>query len=227
MARKKTYSEKIADHIAAVVETRKIEEVLHFTRLENLPGILEHGLHSRTFLRNADYDVYASDADRLDREDGAISVSISCFYPKMFAAKRDRSENKPWVILALHPSLLWNYDCLFYRNGVTTDATKYEKGKRYGGYALEKLFEDCSISDLTGTGFREEHSLPLGWPTSSDSEVQVMSPIHPDYLLGAWVETPEHREKVREAFDACGRSECEVVVQPFRPRICHKPYSWG
>lgn len=227
MARKKTYDEKIADHIAAVVEARKIENVLHFTRLENLHGILEHGLRGRSFLEQVDYDVYASDADRLDGEDDAISVSISCYYPKMFGAKRDRSRNKPWVILVFHPSLLWNYPCLFYRNGVTTNATKYENGKRYGGYALEKLFEDCSISDLTGTGFREEHSLPSGWPTSSDSEVQVKSPIHPDYLLGAWVETPEHGEKVREAFDAYERSECEVVVQSFEPRISRKPYSWG
>jgi hypothetical protein len=227
MARKKTYEEKIADHIAAVVEDRKIEDVLHFTRLENLPGILEHGLRGRSFLEQADYDVYASDADRLDGEDDAISVSISCYYPEMFAAKRYRSGNKPWVILAFHPGLLSNYPCLFYRNGVTTSATRYENGKRYGGYALEKLFEDCSISDLTGTGFREEHSLPSGWPTSSDSEVQVMSPIHPDYLLGAWVETPEHGEQVREAFDAYGRSECEVLVQSFEPRISRKPYSWG
>lgn len=227
MARKKTYEEKIADHIAAVVEDRKIEDVLHFTRLENLPGILKHGLRDRTFAEQADYDIYVGDAVRRDGDDCAISVSISCFYPKMFAAKRDRSGNKPWVVLVFHPSLLWNYPCLFYRNGVTTNATKYENGKRYGGYALEKLFEDCSISDLTGTGFREEHSLPSGWPTSSDSEVQVMSPIHPDYLLGAWVETPEHGEKVREAFDAYGRSKCEVLVQSFEPRLSRKPYSWG
>lgn len=141
MARKKTYGEKIADHIAAVVEARNIEHVLHFTLLENLPGILSNGLLSRSILRDADYDVFASDADRLDGEDGAISVSISCFYPKMFDAKRYRSGNAPWVILTFDPSLLWNYHCLFYRNGASTNATKYEHGKRYGGFALAHILQ--------------------------------------------------------------------------------------
>ena len=228
MARKKTYGEKIADHIAAVVEARNIEHVLHFTLLENLPGILSNGLLSRSILRDANYDVFASDADRLDGEDDAISVSISCFYPKMFDAKRYRSGSAPWVIFALDPSLLWKYHCLFYRNGASTNTTKYERGKRYGGFALERLFDDCSMfMDPLGTGFREGHSLPSGWPTFPDAEVQVMNSIHPDYLLGAWVETPEHRDQVRKAFVSSGRDHCDVVVQPFEPRICRKPYWWG
>lgn len=228
MGRKKTYSEKIADHISAVVEARNIENILHFTLLENLPGILQNGLLSRSVLENAGYDVLASDADRLDGEDGAISASISCFYPKMFEAKRYRSGNAAWVILAFDPSLLSNYHCLFYRNGASTNATKYEQGKRYGGFALERLFDDCSmLMDPRGTGFREAHGLPLGWPTFPDSEVQVMNPVHPDYLLGAWVEAREHGDQVRKAFDAFGHKHCEIVVQPFEPRICQKPYWWG
>lgn len=83
MTCKKNYWETIAEHIAEVVGDRQIEDVLHFSRLENLSGILEHGLLSRSLLRNADYGVCVSDADRLDKEDDAISVSISCYYPKM------------------------------------------------------------------------------------------------------------------------------------------------
>lgn len=228
MARKKTYSEKIADHIAAVVDDQNIEDILHFTLLENLPRILKHGLLSRSVLQNADYDVFASDADRLDGEDGAISVSISCFYPKMFDAKRYRSGNAPWVILVFDPSLLWNYHCLFYRSGAATNATKYEHGKGYGGYALEQVFADYSVlMDPRGIGFREAHGLPLGWPTFPDAEVQVMNPVHPDFLLGAWVEAPEHYDQVRKAFDTSGRDHCVVVVQPYEPRISGKSHWWG
>lgn len=109
-----------------------------------------------------------------------------------------------------------------------SSSTRYERGKRYGGFALERLFEDCSVlMDERGTGFRESHSLPLSWPTFPDSEVQVMNSIHPDYLLGAWIETPKYRDRVQEALDAVGRDDCDVVVHPFEPRIRGEQYSWG
>ncbi|TIL49603.1 hypothetical protein [Mesorhizobium sp.] len=95
MARRKDYWENIATQIAEVVAAREIEDVLHFTRLENLPGILEHGLRTRPELVNADFEVYASDADRLDEEDDAVSVSISCYYPRMLEAKRYRAGSWP------------------------------------------------------------------------------------------------------------------------------------
>lgn len=82
MAGRKSYWEKIADHIAGIVNDQGIENVLHFTQIDNLSGILKHGLQCRSVLQDADYDVFASDGDRLDGQDGAISVSISCYYPK-------------------------------------------------------------------------------------------------------------------------------------------------
>lgn len=228
MARKKDYGEIIAEHIAAVVETRQIEAVLHFTRLENLPGILEYGLHARSELGDVDFNVYPSDTNRLDEEDDAVSVSISCYSPRMFAAKRYRAGNKPWVILGLHPSLLWNYHCRFFRRGAPRSATKSEIGKRYGGFALEKLFDDYSLlMEPNKTGFRAKYGLLPSWPTFSDSEVQVMGSIHPGFIWGAWVEMPEHGEFARAAFNAAGREECSVEVHPFEPRICGKPYYWG
>lgn len=226
MAHKNTYEEKIAEHIAAVIQAQQIEDVLHFTRLENVPTILEHGLLTRSDLNNAGLKVYASDADRLDKEDNAVSVSISCYCPRMFEGKRYRAGNEAWAILILHPSLLWNYRCLFLRRGAGRNSTKYESGK--GGYALEKLFKDYSLLMEPGkTGFRAEYGLLPSWPTFSDSEVQVMSPIHPGYIMGAWVETPDHGDLVRAGFNAAGREECKVVARPFEPRICRMPYRWG
>lgn len=224
MARKKAYGEIIAEHIAAVIESRQIEEVLHFTRLENLPSILERGILTQTELMTAGLKVF----NRLDEENDAVSVSISCYFPRMFKAKRDSSGNSPWAILVLNPSLLWNYPCRFFRNGAPTNATKYDSRKRYGGYALERLFEDCSPQmDGRGTGFRSNYGLLPSWPTFPDAEVQVMSSIHHSFIIGVWVETHEGSEFVRAELNAAGYGPCEVAFHPFDPRVYRKPYSWG
>lgn len=228
MARKMSYDQKIAEHIRRIVGQREIEQVLHFTQLENFPTILEHGILPRSELMHSEFVGYASDEDRLDDNYGAVSVSISCYYPKMFEAKRYRSGNAPWAILILNPSILWSYHCLFYRQSVASRAADYERGKRYGGYALERLFEDCFLGVGPNTsGLRAQSSLPSSWPTFPDAEVQVMSSVKPEFIAGAVVETHEHGEYVRSAANAAGREDFEIEVHPFAPRLCFKPYFWG
>lgn len=227
MRGKKDYGSIIADHIAAIINQRGIEHILHFTRVENLPHILRHGILSRATLAHADFAVQTSDAERLDERDDAISVSISCYAPAMFDAKRYRAGNRSWAILILRPELLWRNHCLFFQQGAATNAMKYEQGKRYGGYALERLFEDFPLPADPRISFRSEYGLPSSWPTSSDAEVQVMEPIDPKYILGAWVETSFDEALVRATFDQAGRTDCDTVAQPFLPRLSCKPYYWG
>jgi hypothetical protein len=224
MARKKSYSEVIAEHIARVVQDRGIQDVLHFTRLENLPSILEHGLRPRSELEEGYFK--PSDADRLDENYEAVSVSISCFYPDMFAAKRHRSGGAPWAVLVLHADVLWNYHCSFYRRGVPTNVMKYDHSKKYGGFALEEMFEDAYMSQ-DKTSFRAQHALPQSWPTFSDAEVQVRGVIDPSYIKGVWIETHDSAEIARAALESAGRQDCGLAVQSFAPRICGKPYWWG
>ena len=227
MARKNDYGSRMADHIAAIVEQRRIEHILHFTRLENLPHILRHGLLSRSDLADADFNVHPSDADRLDQRDDAISVSISCYAPAMFDAKRHRAGNTPWAVLILQPELLWRNHCLFFRRGAATNASKHERAKRYGGYALEKLFADLPLPANPKVSFRAEFGLPPSWPTHSDAEVQVMAPIDPRHIVGVWVERAEEEAFVRAAFDDAGREDYETIARPFAARLSRKPYYWG
>jgi|TARA_R100000149_G_scaffold44485_1_gene17693 hypothetical protein len=211
------YREKIEQGILSVVERRQIDCVLHFTPLELLPLILAFGIRTRRELMHAGAVI----GSRLDGEDDAVSVSVTCYRPELFDAKRHKSGNKAWLILGLSPDVLWRYRCRFYGQGVPTSSTKYENHNRYGDWALEKLFDDYPV------GFRAKHGLPPSFPTRADAEVQVLSAISPDYITGAWVETSEHERAVRYVFDAAGRRECEVFVRPFKPRIASGFYAWG
>lgn len=226
MARRKSYEEKVAEHIAAVVEDRQIEHVLHFTRLENLPFILQHGLRSRSELVDADFLVCPSARNRMDDEDCAASVSISCYYPKMFAAKRQAAGEASWIFLFLDPSLLWALPCRFHAQGVATNAVGQEIGAKNGGWALQRLFAESSIGS-GGEGLRAKVGLPTSFPTFASAEVQVMNAIHPDYIRGVWGETCEIRDEAEAILDAAGRGECETCIHPFQPRIVSMPYLWG
>lgn len=212
------YEQKIADHIAQVVAARRIEDVLHFTRLEYLPSILKHGLRARSELEGQGM---AFKSPRRDGEDSAVSVSLSCYYPRMFMSKRADAPNTPFAILVLHASLLWEHPCLFYRYSVLSRDTAYENQQRHGGWALQKLFDD------NGLGFRARHNLPHDFPTFAESEVQVLSPIHSSYIRGVWVETSENGDAVRQFLLSEGRSDCGIHVQPFSPRFGNGAYEWG
>lgn len=217
MAERDKYREVIEQGIRSIIERRKIDYVLHFTPLEALPYILAFGIRTRRELIDAGLAI----GSRLDGEDAAVSVSVTCYRPGLFDAKRHKSGKKAWLILGLSPEVLWRYTCRFYAQGVPTSSTKYENHNRLGDWALEKLFDDSPV------GFRAKHELPPSVPTRADAEVQVMSSISPDYITGAWVETTEHERAVRYVFDAAGRQECEVFVRPFEPRIASGLYAWG
>jgi hypothetical protein len=230
MAGKTTYDDKIRAHIREVVQRQQVQDVLHFTRLENLGHILEHGLRSRADLSSEkfEFDVWVSDAELPSGDDTAVSVSISYFYPKMFEAKRRTAGGSAWAILVLRSELLWELHCLFYENSVLSNAVKRQNRKRYGGYALDRLFEDCSTGGARGgTGYRVAHGLLPDCPTWPDSEVQVMEPIHPGYIRGVWIETLDHEAFARKTLDAAGRDECATLVQPFEPRISAGRHRWG
>ncbi|RKF16879.1 DUF4433 domain-containing protein [Roseovarius spongiae] len=173
------------------IEDREIPYLLHFTLAENIPSILKNGIQSREAFPTHSHpemqQVLASDVDRLDGCDGAISVSLPAFWWEMFQGKRDRSPNYDWVFLALTPDLLWSLECHFYAGGAGNGSSKFHARTAGTTKAFLELFEDRDpYNPARESSFRHAHYLPDCFPTFPLSEIQVWEAIPSDAIIGAF-----------------------------------------
>ncbi|MEA5160996.1 DarT ssDNA thymidine ADP-ribosyltransferase family protein [Cereibacter johrii] len=110
------------DTIRAQIDQRNIPFLVHFTQIENLPGIMDHGLLSQRAIVARGLPALASHPGRLDGNDDAVSVSIASSDFGMFGAKRHGLPGSRWVLLLLHLDILWKLECRFHACNMATNA---------------------------------------------------------------------------------------------------------
>ena len=220
-----------ADDIRRSVRNRGIECLLHFTQLLNLEPIIEHGFLPRSMIVGRD-DVTAHvlDADRLDGQDDAISVSISAFNHAMFSAKRWRSNGLPWVVLALDPSLLWMHPCRFHASNAVSREARRRQGGRDHIWAFQEMFAESQYGTtgrFKGSRWREETGIPDHLTTFPDAEVQVMAPFSSELITDAWIDREDLVNPVRKLLDRLPSEPRPLHVEDFVPRFSNGHASWG
>ncbi len=209
----------IPAQIQREVLTRGIPCLLHFTQVDNLSSIVDHGLLSRSALEaEGNISAYASDHHRLDGHNSAISVSIAAINARMFHAKRHAVGNPYWVVLMLEPSIMWTHWCRFLRRSGASNLMKDHRGRLDGLWGFNQLFSDPMDErprTFTGIDYREETKIPPFLPTYPDAEIQVLRPIAPDLICGAWVDRPEIAQAVQNELDRLPGDERTTWVRPF------------
>jgi hypothetical protein len=183
-----------------------VQLIFHFTQAANLPGIVQHGLLPRQILQNAPYQVFASNTYRLDGNSAATSVSISRINADMFRRKQEASGHKDWVVLVLWPNILWEKDCRFCWANAATKEIRDCTWFRGGPFAFEKMFEG---------GADQRCELEPCVPTDPAAEVQVLSPIEPEFIRGAVVPRESLRKPVEAVLQLLPRPADPVEVHPF------------
>ncbi|MEO4030091.1 DarT ssDNA thymidine ADP-ribosyltransferase family protein [Chromobacterium vaccinii] len=166
--------------IQSYAESRDIRFLLHFTRIENLPSILIHGLHPMSRIGAIGINPINNDQLRLDGHLDATSLSISFPNYQMFYRYRKNTIGADWVILGIRSSILWSKSCAFCKHNAA-DARIRNQNIDFlkSPAAFASMFEE--INDIPS---RDLQKLHLSDPTDSQAEVLVFDIIEPQFIFG-------------------------------------------
>lgn len=161
----------------SIVRGRGITELVHFTRYECLPSILDLGLLPRSLVEEREIPCEFNDEERHDLCEDASCLSISFPNYKMFWACRQEYGGN-WVVLSLNPRILWQKECAFNPvNAASNEVRFMAREERQGREAFNAMFEDRE--DWPN---RTETGIPDNFTTNPQAEVLVFDTIEPDNI---------------------------------------------
>lgn len=186
--------------IRKFVQARGIEALVHFTRVTNVPGILEHGLLGRETLVRRGLQSRSNDNYRYDGAPDAVCASVSFPNYKMFYALQKRNPDADWAVLRINPAVLWEQPCAFCTsNAAASTVTSIPLVDRMGLAALEAMFGEVR-PDVS----RAQLRIPESYTTDPQAEVLILAPVEPGYVhqIGLNISnTINNFEEMRQAIE--------------------------
>ena len=162
-----------------IVNERNIQYLVHFTRLGNLDGILEHGIYPRSKLAELPHDVTINDVGRWDYHPESISLSI-CFPNYLMFYKYRKESGDDWVVLVIHPSIIWQSKCAFCKHNAADS--------RISCLAVDQINDHNALAgmfdEIKGYRSREEQKLKPCDPTDPQAEILTFDVVSPDKIHG-------------------------------------------
>lgn len=173
----KSYYQK---QIEQYVSQRQIQYLVHFTRVENLEGILKYGIIPRQVLREENSLIKTNDNLRIDGHEDASCLSITFPNYKMFYPIRNGTRDQDWVVIGIEPSVLWEKECAFCNiNAASSEIIHKDINDYKNLFALTNMFAevDCHAS-------RKEMNLKLNETTNPQAEILVFGNVEIKYFYG-------------------------------------------
>lgn len=159
-----------------ILRERNIRNIIHFTRAENLLGILDKGLLPRMAL-DEDESIF-NDAYRYDNCENAICASIEFPNYKMFYTLRLNEPGTEWVVLILDASILLDFQCAYCEtNAGSEEMYSMSLSNRMGTDAFLRMFAANSDGRR-----REDLGIPDYYPTNPQAEILIFGEIPIDYI---------------------------------------------
>lgn len=187
----------------------KIPYLIHFTRWENIDGIIQNGLLPKILFEDLSYEVSINDEMRLDGHEDSISLSIAFPNYKMFYRYRMNSSAVGWVVLAIHPSVLWEYECAFCKyNAADSKIYSIPKEKLKNLSSFNSMFAEDEHNELlkelfgeeNKTETREDKKLKPFDPTDPQAEVLVFDIIPVEKIIGITFENAKLLNEFKQKY---------------------------
>lgn len=200
--------------IEKIISKRNIDSLMHFTRAENLPSILEHGICPRAALDEG--KAIFNDEYRFDNCEDAVCTSIEFPNYKMFYRLRMDNPEADWVVLVISADVMIDFNCAFCEmNAGSKPMYSMPLEERMGSSALQTLFKDVSDGRR-----RVDLGIPDCLPTNPQAEVLVFATIPTDYITHVVFEDAYTKRKYEKYIP----DDIDVVVDQgwFAPRMDYK-----
>nr|WP_314464296.1 DarT ssDNA thymidine ADP-ribosyltransferase family protein [uncultured Novosphingobium sp.] len=178
--------EQEAEMIRAICGLQGIASLYHFTRVENLPSIFQHGLRPVQALQASRIPFRWNDEYRIDGHENAICVSISHPNEKLFYRWRMNNPAQRWAVLPLDPAILWESEVAFCAHNAADRRISRRDRKSLGS---AKAFSSLFLNgDAPPT--RAELGLASYDPTDVQAEVLVFEDIPSSAITGVVFSDP-------------------------------------
>lgn len=151
---------------ARTIQNRDIKELIHFTRIENVPSIFQHGILSRERLKQKGINAFINDQERFDEYLDASCVSVSFPNWRLFYTFRMQQKQTIWAVLSLDPKLLLDMnirEMYFFADNAA--------GKETARCAFEEMFGESDEA----------------YPSNEQAEVLVFGDIPTKYIRKVYV----------------------------------------
>lgn len=171
------YKSDPTQEIQAILQNRKIEYLVHFTKMSNLQNILVNGLIARDKIDDGSYFAFVNDPLRLDNHRDTISMSVSFPNYKMFFKYRKMSSDN-WVVLLFDAKLLLLKKVYYCKHNAADRRIRGQKVEALmGAHAFSGMFDE--IENMQS---RQEQNLRINDPTDPQAEILVVGAIEPSYI---------------------------------------------
>ncbi|KGC96461.1 hypothetical protein DP49_1178 [Burkholderia pseudomallei] len=178
------------------LKARDIDQVVHFTRLANLPSILQQGIIPRDTLVLRDIRFEFNDGYRHDGYLNASCFTLSWPNYKMFYAARCEHQDVKWAVIECAPSVLWEKPCIFSaENAASGAARSVDAAQRTGVPGIEAMFAEVADKPT-----RTQMRLPNWYPTNPQAEVLVCDVVEPTYFVRVHIADATERQQYANRF---------------------------